>query len=220
MSIKLVVFDLDGTLLDSVQDLAQAVNVTLRQLSPGVEPLDVSVVASFVGDGIGKLLARSLERAGLSHGVEQAQPLLLEAYEGCMLETTRLYPGVEETLDALADRLLAVLTNKPGGMSRTILDSLGVGGRFLRVLGGDEAPRKPNPDGLRALMKEAGTTPETTVMVGDSAVDVETARAAGVPVVGVSYGLKPEGLRTAGPNIVLDDLRRLPDEIERMSMLL
>jgi phosphoglycolate phosphatase len=104
-----------------------------------------------------------------------------------------------------------VLTNKPGDMSRRILDGLGLGGRFFRVLGGgDLGSKKPDPEGLLLLLAEAGTAPGEAVLVGDSAVDVRTAHAAGVRAVGVSYGLGPESLRETPPDLLLDDLRELP----------
>jgi phosphoglycolate phosphatase len=138
-------------------------------------------------------------------------PLFLEVYRGHLLDRSRLYPGVPEALDALRGFRLAVLTNKPGDMSRTILEGLGVAGRFARVCGPEDVPgRKPDPAGLRWLMKDAGLGAAATVMVGDSAVDVRTGRAAGVRTVGVSYGMDPEGLRADPPDVMIDDLRALP----------
>lgn len=222
MTTRLVVFDLDGTLVDSIRDLATAVNAALEALEPGTRPLDLATVTSFVGDGITRLLARSLERAKLPHGVEQAQPPFLEAYRRCLLDTTRLYPGVEDVLENLAQRGVraAVLTNKAGDLSRTILDGLGVGAWFMRVVGADDAPaRKPDPRGLLGLMEQASSARTETVLVGDSPVDVATGHAAGVFVVGVSYGLAPAVLRQAHPEIVIDDLRALPAELNRLTML-
>jgi phosphoglycolate phosphatase len=122
---------------------------------------------------------------------------------------------VEETLDRLSAHALAVLTNKPGDMSRRILDVLGAGPRFFRVYGGGDLPsRKPDPDGLMRLMAEAMATPRTTVMVGDSAIDVRTGRAAGARTVGVRYGFDPESLVSEPPDAVFDRLQELPAYVE------
>jgi phosphoglycolate phosphatase len=207
----LVVFDLDGTLVDSAADLAAAVNATLSRLAPQAPPLPLDRIRSFVGHGAGTLVARSLAEAGLPHRPEDVLPLYLEVYRDRMLETTTLYPGVVEALDALGGHTLAVLTNKPGDMSRAILEGLGVGSRFARICGPEDVPRrKPDPAGLLWLMAEAGVGPADAAMVGDSPVDVRTGRAAGVLTVGVSYGLDPEGLRAEPPDALLDDLRDLP----------
>jgi len=207
----LVVFDLDGTLVDSAADLASAVNATLARIAPTAPPLPLDRIRSFVGHGAGTLVARSLEEAGLPHRPEDVLSLYLEVYRGRMLETTALYPGVAEALDALRGHALAVLTNKPGDMSRAILEGLGVASRFARICGPEDVPRrKPDPAGLLWLMADAGVGPRATAMVGDSPVDVRTGRAAGVLTVGVSYGLDPEGLRAEPPDAMLDDLRGLP----------
>jgi len=208
---RLVVFDLDGTLVDSSQDLAAAVNEALAGIAPLGPRLRLSEVRSFVGSGAQVLMARSLARAGIAKPVDEVLPLFLECYRRRLLHRTRLYPGVEEGLQALAGRTLAVLTNKPGEMSREILAGLGVAERFAHILGGDEVPaRKPDPEGLRRLIAETGVAADETVMVGDSAIDVRTGRAAGARTVGVTYGFDPDGLSQDPPDFVVDDLRRLP----------
>ncbi|HEY7409414.1 MAG TPA: HAD-IA family hydrolase [Vicinamibacteria bacterium] len=208
---RLVVFDLDGTLVDSSQDLAAALNASLRRVAPATPLLPLSEVRGMIGDGARQLVARGLARAGLGLSPEEVLPVFLEEYGVRLLETTRPYEGVAEALDALVPRRLAVLTNKPGDMSRRILDGLGLGGRFFRVLGGgDLGSKKPDPEGLLLLLAEAGAAPGEAVLVGDSAVDVRTAHAAGVRAVGVSYGLGPESLRETPPDLLLDDLRELP----------
>jgi len=212
----LIVFDLDGTLVDSSADLAAAVNGTLARIAPGSPPVPLERVRSFVGNGAGVLVARTLAEAGLPHRPEDVLPVFLEVYRGRLLDTTSLYPGVPEGLDALRGFTLAVLSNKPGDMSRAILEGLGVAGRFARICGPEDVPRrKPDPAGLRWLMEDAGVGPSDTVMVGDSPVDVRTGRAAGVLTVGVSYGLDPEGLRAEPPDVMIDDLRALPGHLRR-----
>lgn len=209
-AVRLVVFDLDGTLVDSTQDLATAVNAALARVSPGTPPLAMDTVRSYIGNGAGILIARSLDAAGLRLRPEDVLPVFLDCYRGCLLDTTRLYPGVPEALDSLADRTLAVLTNKPGDMSRTILTGLEAAGRFARIYGGGDVPgRKPDPAGLLRLMAETGAAPRETVIVGDSAVDVRTGRAAEVWTVGVTYGLDPESLTAEPPDHLLNDLRDL-----------
>jgi phosphoglycolate phosphatase len=132
-------------------------------------------------------------------------PVFLDCYRKRLLDETRLYPGVLETLEALDGRPMAVLTNKPGDLSRTILDGLGVARFFARVVGGGDLPtKKPDPEGLRLLMDAAGAQPAETSMVGDSAIDVRTGRAAGARTVGVTFGFDPEGVRAEAPDVVLD----------------
>jgi phosphoglycolate phosphatase len=208
----LVVFDLDGTLIDSTADLAAAVNATLAKIAPAAPALSLDRIRCFVGHGVGMLVARALAEARLPARPEEVLPVYLDIYRRGMLNQTTLYPGVTEALALLEGYALAVLTNKPGDMARAILEGLGVAGRFARICGPEDVPaRKPDPAGLRWLMAEAGAGPEATAMVGDSPVDVRTGRAAGVLTVGVSYGLDPEGLRAEPPDVMLDDLRALRD---------
>lgn len=210
--VRLVVFDLDGTLIDSVVDLAHAVNDAILRLEPGAEPLPLERVRTYIGNGARRLMTRSLDAARIEIDVEASLPTFLECYRRRMLETTRLYPGVSEALDRMSARALAVLTNKPGDMSRAILEGLGVAHHFVRILGGGDGPaHKPDPAGLRLLMAESHALPGETVMVGDSAIDVDTARAAGTLAVGVTYGFAPDSLSASAPDLLIDDLRRLPD---------
>jgi phosphoglycolate phosphatase len=213
----LVVFDLDGTLVDSSADLANAVNAALRRADAKAPVLTLDVVRSFIGSGARNLVARSLVHAGVALPADEALPIFLEEYERRLTEHTRFYPGVEGVLDRLAAHPLAVLTNKPGDMSRRILDALGAGPRFFRVYGGGDLPsRKPDPEGLQRLMAEAMATPATTVMVGDSSIDVRTGRAAGAHTVGVRYGFDPESLRSEPPAALFDTLAELPGFMESL----
>jgi phosphoglycolate phosphatase len=204
MRASLIVFDLDGTLVDASGDLTSSLNATLARLRPGTPPLTLEAVRGMIGEGATVLVARALAAARVDLRAEDVLPVYMECYTERLLDTTRPYAGVVELLDALVPRTLAVLTNKPGGMSRAVLEGLGLADRFLRIYGGgDLATRKPDPEGLRRLLAEAGAAPDEAVMVGDSAIDVETARAAGVRVVGVAWGFDPEGLRRRPPDALI-----------------
>jgi phosphoglycolate phosphatase len=181
---RLAVLDLDGTLVDSVDDLHASVSHALATL--GLPPRSREEIRSFVGEGARVLVARAI--APRDELLEPALAAWRAHYAEHCLDQTLAYPGIPAVL-AGAGRTLAVLTNKPGAMARKILDGLGLLARFAAVVGGDEAPRKPDPTGLRELMVRAGSSPAGTVLVGDSRHDVETARAAGVEVVAVTWGL-------------------------------
>lgn len=212
--VRLVVFDLDGTLIDSCEDLTAAVNATLACVAPGTRALPASRVRALIGSGARNLVLRSLAEAGVVRPVEDVLPAFLKTYRRGLLERTRLYPGVEEALDRLGDRTLAVLSNKPGDMSRAILEGLGVAGRFARIYGGDDLPgKKPDPAGLLRLMEEMGTRPAEVAIVGDSAIDVRTGRAAGVRTIGVTYGFDPGSFEADPPDLLVDDLRELPKKL-------
>ncbi len=210
---RLLVLDLDGTLVDSSRDIAASVNAALQRLRPGSAAISLDRILDFVGEGARLLVERSLAEAGLvGLPVEDSLAVYLDCYRERLLDTTRLYPGVADALAALGTTgvALSVLTNKPGDMSRTILEGLGVAERFARVLGAGDVPaRKPDPSGLLALLAEFGIAAADAWMVGDSATDVETGRAARVRVAGVAWGFHPQALRAAGPDRILEDPREL-----------
>lgn len=190
---RLIVFDLDGTLIDSRRDLADAANALI--LEHGGAPLPVDAIAGMVGEGAALLVRRALARAGVALDVTRDLPRFLELYDERLLTHTALYEGTRGMLDALAGRAaLAVLTNKPQHHTETILRGLDVDRYFHWVIGGDTAHgRKPDPGGLRYLLAAAAAGTDEAVMVGDSAIDLQTARAAGVRVCLVRYGF---GFRT------------------------
>jgi phosphoglycolate phosphatase len=208
---KLVIFDLDGTLVDSVRDLCNAVNATRVQM--GLEPLPEPVVASYVGNGAPVLVRRAMGPQASDAQVEEALAYFLGYYREHMLEYTRPYSGVEETLEQLqaAGVNMAVLTNKPQRFSRDMCKGLNLERFFFQVYGGNSfEQKKPDPIGIHTLMKECGAELSETWMVGDSSTDVLTARNAGVVAVGVTYGIQPESLREIPPDILLDSLTELP----------
>ncbi len=182
--IRAVVYDLDGTLVDSRGDLADSVNEMLARL--GLPRHQDAVVWSFVGDGAERLIRRALGPAQ-EHRYAEAAPLWREEYGTRLLRKTRLYPGIAELLQ-LPPAQRAVLTNKPGGFARTIIEGLGIGPAFAQVVGGDEGARKPDPENLLRICAALEASKEETLLVGDSAVDIATGKAAGVRVCAVSWG--------------------------------
>lgn len=189
-----MIFDLDGTLVDSRKDLATGIN--LMRAHYELPPLSVETVTGYIGDGIRKLVERSLQGADID--VDEALALDKTFYAEHMLDETHLYPCVEKGLTMLSGHALAVLSNKPGGPTRQIVRHLGVGGLFFRMLGGGDLPNlKPAPDGIEALMKESGISKENTWMIGDHHTDLEVARNAGVKSGFVTYGIGHAGEFTA-----------------------
>ncbi|HUJ27282.1 MAG TPA: HAD-IA family hydrolase [Myxococcales bacterium] len=179
-----VIYDLDGTLVDSRGDLADSVNAMLARMGLPVRPDEV--IHGFIGEGAERLIRRSL---GPNEGrYLEAAPIWREEYAKRLLARTRLYDGIEQVLQAPPEAR-AVLTNKPGAFARQILQGLGVERAFLAVRGGDEGPRKPAPDGLLELCQKLEVRPKDALLVGDSAVDLATGKAAGVRVCAVRWGL-------------------------------
>jgi phosphoglycolate phosphatase len=184
----LVVFDLDGTLIDSIGDLAEAVNRLVKER--GGRCLGTGQVTGMVGEGAALLVARAFEASGASGNPREALPRFLEIYDSLLPGTTRPYPGVPEMLGALEAIVpLAVLTNKPAAAAMKLLSLLGLAASFRQAVGGDGPfGRKPDPEGLRHLMAEAGVEARDTLMVGDSTIDLLTAQAAGARACLVRYG--------------------------------
>lgn len=216
-----VIFDLDGTLIDSAPDLTEALNRLLRE--EGLPPVPVQSVRHMVGDGAAKMIERGLTAAGRT--LDGPLPDLLREsflahYEDCLTGTTRPFPGVVRTLERFAavGRRMAVCTNKPEAMSFAILEQLGLARFFDIVLGGDSLTvRKPDPAPLIAAIEGAGGTPPTAVMVGDSRTDVATARAAGVPVIAVSFGYTSIAPRELGADAVIDHFDELIPALAAMA---
>lgn len=223
MTYDLLAFDLDGTLIDSALDLALSVNAVREYM--GLGPLDHATISSYVGNGAPVLIRRALGPSVSGHDVQRGLDFFLSYYHQHRLDNTGFYPGVRESLEAFAaaGRRLAVLTNKPVRTSESILGELGASHLFFRVYGGNSfATKKPNPEGLRTLMREAGVKPERTLMIGDSSVDILTASNGGAASCGVTYGFQPESLRQHAPNLLVDSMPELaarlgvplPEEVE------
>jgi phosphoglycolate phosphatase len=207
----LLIFDLDGTLVDSTLDLANAVNAAREHM--GLPALPVETVAGYVGNGAPVLIRRAMGPVAPEPQVEQALSYFLAYYRAHMLDHTRPYPGVIEALEALHGGAvrMAVLTNKPVRFSRDLIAGLNMDRFFFQVYGGNSfLEKKPHPMGILALIAEAGVDAARTWMIGDSAIDVLTARNAGVRACGVTYGISPESLKDAPPDLLLDSLLDLP----------
>jgi phosphoglycolate phosphatase len=206
----LIVFDLDGTLIDSSRDLALSTNATRTHF--GLPPLDAHIINSYVGNGAPMLVRRAMGTDASEERVNEALTFFLEYYRAHSLEHTKLYPGVRELMEALAagGRKLAVLTNKPEKISFDILAALDVQQLLFRVCGGNTfAEKKPHPVGLLALMAEAEVHPRQTLMVGDSSVDVQTARNAGTQSCGVLWGFQPETFRAVPADFTIAEPHEL-----------
>jgi len=211
---NLVIFDLDGTLVDSKLDLVHSVNAARAQMN--LPPISEQLVASYVGNGAPVLMRRALGPEASEEEVRRGLEFFLGYYREHMLDNTRLYPGVKEALNRLlaSGAKMAVLTNKPVRFSRAIVEGLGLGRHFFQVYGGNSfEQKKPDPIGVETLLKESGAPRERTVMVGDSSVVVRTARNANVKACGVSYGFQPEGFEQDPPDLLVDDMNQLADYV-------
>lgn len=214
-SIKLVIFDLDGTLIDSRLDLVHSVNAALRHIER--PELPDNVIASYVGDGAPLLIQRALggEKANDAL-VRKGLEFFLSYYREHKLDHTTVYHGIPQALATVRSsgngvpRTLAVLTNKPVTPSRAIIDALGLGQFFSQVYGGNSfVTKKPDPEGARKLLQEHGVKPEAAAIVGDSHVDVQTGRNAGLWTIGVTYGFAPQTLEAEGPDVLVDSAEEL-----------
>jgi phosphoglycolate phosphatase len=208
-SIRLVIFDLDGTLIDSRLDLVHSVNAALRHI--GRPELPDDVIASYVGDGAPILIQRALGMEAADEAlVRKGLEFFLSYYREHKLDHTTVYPGIPEALAAIQTsngvrRQMAVLTNKPVNPSRAIVDALGLGQYFSQVYGGNSfVTKKPDPEGARKLLAESGVAPDQAAIVGDSHVDVRTGRNAGLWTVGVTYGFATHTVEDEAPDVLVD----------------
>ena len=211
---NLLIFDLDGTLIDSKLDLVHSVNAARALMD--LSPISEEVVASYVGNGAPVLIRRALGPSASEADLQRALQYFLSYYREHMLDHTRLYSGVKEALDRLLESgiKMAVLTNKPVRFSRSLVEGLGLRGHFFQVYGGNSFDqKKPHPIGVRTLLEESGVARDRAMMVGDSGVDIRTARNADVKACGVTYGFQPEGFLEDPPDILVDNMSQLADYV-------
>ena len=209
-----VIWDLDGTLIDSAPDLATALNVLLRENNRPA--LHTDIVRTMIGDGVGKLVERGFAATGkaiCSPNIPGLTDRFMKIYEIRATDKTRLYEGAEEALQIFHDAGIrqAICTNKPEAVARQILEGLGIAELFDAVVGGDTTDRKkPDPLPLRDCLQALGVNAMDAILIGDSAVDVATARAVNVQVGIVSHGYARDPVSTIGADFIIDDLRTLP----------
>lgn len=205
---ELIIFDLDGTLVDSNADLVASVNHVRGQC--GLSPLDDGLIREMIGDGAEMLVRRALGDHASEAMVQEGLRRFLGYYREHMLDQTCLYPGVVETLDALAECKLAVLTNKPWRFSCLMLEGLGIYDRFAAIYGGNSfSEKKPHPVGIHRILSDTGSRAPGTWMVGDSSVDVLTGRNAGVHTCGVTYGYAAHSFERHPPDVEIDAFAEL-----------
>lgn len=210
METELIIFDLDGTLIDSSEDIAWSANRTLKAMGRGeMEPEEI---IGHIGWGVKPLLQKLMPEESEDR-IAEARLKFLDFYGGHLVIKTRLYPGVEDTVRHFLDakKKMAVVTNKPVGLADRILEVLDLKKFFPLVLGGDSLPnKKPHPEPIERAIREMCAKPERTAVVGDSPVDCEAGKAAGAYTVGVSYGFRGRGeLTSAGCDIIVDDFPSL-----------
>ena len=209
MHIKLIIFDLDGTLVDSLPDLTDATNQMLARFNrPRLTP---EQVRQLVGQGARNLVERALPGAAEDE-IEQGLVAFLGYNEAHIADKTRLYPGVQETLDHFRAKglLLAVVSNKNTALCRKLIDQLGIGGYFAAVLGADSLPeRKPSPAPVLKLLSDLTLDPPQAVMVGDSINDIAAGNGAGIITVGCSFGYG-DAAELAGASYLVDEFTQIP----------
>jgi phosphoglycolate phosphatase len=208
--VRLFIFDLDGTLVNTIEDLTASVNFALTKL--GRPPVLLDRVRQYVGDGTALLLSRAL--GDRQEFLEEATGIFTVHYSRNLTVRSRLYPGVRETLEHFRRIPLAVATNKPRALSEPILETLGIRPFFRMVIGADEGLKlKPAPDAFLRIMEELAVPPELTAVVGDGTTDISAGKAAGITTCAVTYGFRAEELlQQAGPDHVihaLPELRKL-----------
>ncbi|HWN76191.1 MAG TPA: HAD-IA family hydrolase [Candidatus Udaeobacter sp.] len=207
-TVRAFLFDLDGTLIDSKLDLVNSVNFMLREMEREVLPL--AAVASYIGHGAPRLVADALGPEAAEADRKRGLEIFLAHYSQHNLDATRAYPGVLEGLQSLQERPMAVLTNKPAKMSVEILEALGLRKFFRAVYGGDSfEKKKPDPTGALSILKDLGARPHEAAMVGDSGVDIQTARNAGMFAIAVNYGFGQHDRQAQPADLYIDSLQEI-----------
>ena len=205
---RLIIYDLDGTLVDTKEDISQAANHMLSQLR--LPPLASHEICRYVGRGLHNLAKGCLKTDDPAR-IEQGTKSYRAYYATHLLDHSKLYPGVSEVLEHFKSRTQVVITNAPNPYSREILVGLGVAGYFIEIVAGDSAyPKKPDPASVRSIMKRVRVAPEETLMVGDSPIDIETGRNAGVLTVGIAQGFADDHeLQAASPDVLIRNFTEL-----------
>jgi len=210
--VRALIFDLDGTLIDSKLDLGLAVNAALVEM--GRRELPHETIYGFVGNGAPMLIQRSLGNEASEAECKRALEYFIRHYREHALDNTVPYPGVREGLKLLGRMPMAVLTNKPERISKLILEGLGLASYFRHVYGGNTFERKkPDPIGVETILRDLGLGPRDVMIVGDSEIDVQTARNAGTWACGVTYGLGSERLAEYPPDLLIDSLLELHEHL-------
>ncbi len=205
---RLIIYDLDGTLVDTREDIACAANDMLKKL--GGSPLTTAAVAAFVGKGLHALIRGCLKTEDPKK-IEQGSKIYRAYYAEHMLDHSKLYPGAVEFLEYFKLRKQAVITNKPNPYSREILEALGIARYFIEIVAGDsDYPKKPDPAAVLSVMKREKVNPSSTLFVGDSAIDIETARNAGISAAVVTHGFSHrDELQSKRPDALVKDFFEL-----------
>jgi phosphoglycolate phosphatase len=211
-SVRALIFDLDGTLIDSKVDLIHSVNAMLREVKRPA--LAAETISGYIGHGAPQLVARAMGGTATEEELKHALQFFLHYYEEHKMDSTDAYPGVEETLARLGDLPMAVLTNKPERISVRILNSLGLAKYFRLIYGGNSfESKKPDPFGANKILQEFGIAAGDTLLVGDSEVDVQTARNAGTLAAAVNYGFGVHDRTTHPADVYLDRFAELADMV-------
>ncbi len=213
MRLKLIIFDLDGTLVDSSVDISNAINYAIEGLN--IPPMTVSETISLIGEGITRLFERIIEKNRLSADKDPLIARFLEHYTVHLADNTSIYPGVRETLDVLGEYRKAVISNKREDLSVKILELLGIEKYFDVVVGSDTtAERKPSPVPLLHVLSRLNVEPAYAVMVGDSNLDIEAGKAAGLSTVAVTYGYRTRD-KLSGADYIVDSMPEFIKIIKR-----
>ncbi len=212
-SFRLLVFDFDGTLVDTKKDIADSVNRMLEELE--LRALDRETLYTFIGKGVNHLITCSLEGTGYGD-LPRATVVFMRYYETHLMDHTRLFPNCREMLEHFAYKENTILSNKPTRFITRILETLDCRAPFSTIIGGDSMPaKKPDPGGLFHILEQHKVRPEDALMIGDSLVDIETGKRAGVRTCGVTYGhAGRESLETSQPDWIIDDLMELKQFID------
>ncbi len=211
---RLLIFDLDGTLVDSKVDLINSVNAT--RLHAGLTVLPDALISGYIGRGAPALIRSAMGKEAAQQDLDNALDYFLGYYREHMLDETRLYPGVAESLDKFhtSGMPMAILTNKPVKFSQLMMERLHLSGHFVKIYGGNSFDqKKPHPIGIETLLAETGFRQNEALMIGDSSVDIRTARNAGIESCGVTYGFQPETFAAEPPDFTVDRMEELVTRI-------